>query len=83
MKEMFRSPDSAVRALARAWMAWLTEMTTLAYHSADELTYLYPEALDEAANRTRLIRAPLVQPAWIWEEERIENYTRENAAGER
>jgi polysaccharide biosynthesis protein PelF len=33
----------------RAWMAWLTEMTTLAYHSADELTYLYPEALDEAA----------------------------------
>ncbi len=33
----------------RAWMAWLTEMTTIAYHAADELTYLYPEALDEAA----------------------------------
>ena len=29
-------------------MAWLTEMTTVAYHGADELTYLYPEALDEA-----------------------------------
>lgn len=33
----------------RAWMAWLTEMTTVAYHAADELTYLYPEALEEAA----------------------------------
>jgi len=33
----------------RVWMAWLTEMTTVAYDAADELTYLYPAALDEAA----------------------------------
>ena len=39
----------------RAWMAWLTEMTTIAYHAADELTYLYPEALEEAA----LLGAPV------------------------
>ncbi len=39
----------------RAWMAWLIEMTTIAYDAADELTYLYPEALDEAA----LLGAPV------------------------
>jgi polysaccharide biosynthesis protein PelF len=33
----------------RMWMAWLTEMTTVAYDAADEVTYLYPEALAEAA----------------------------------
>lgn len=33
----------------RMWMAWLTEMTTVAYDAASEITYLYPEALEEAA----------------------------------
>ena len=33
----------------RLWMAWLIEMTMVAYDAADELTYLYPGALEEAA----------------------------------
>jgi glycosyltransferase involved in cell wall biosynthesis len=41
----------------RAWMAWLIEMTTIAYDAVDELTYLYPEALDEAA----LLGAPVAR----------------------
>jgi hypothetical protein len=41
------------------------------------------EALDESANGACLVRAPLVERAGVWEEERIENDTRENSAGER
>jgi hypothetical protein len=41
------------------------------------------EALDETANRARLVRAPLVEWARIREEKRIEDYTREDSAGER
>jgi polysaccharide biosynthesis protein PelF len=32
----------------RAWMAWYTEIGRLAYHTAERITYLYPEAIAEA-----------------------------------
>jgi hypothetical protein len=41
------------------------------------------ETPDETANRACLVRAALVERARIREEERIENYTGEDAAGER
>jgi glycosyltransferase involved in cell wall biosynthesis len=51
MAERIRRSDwqtFEVTAAQRAWMAWLTEMATVTYEAADELTYLYPDALDEA-----------------------------------
>jgi polysaccharide biosynthesis protein PelF len=32
----------------RAWMAWWTRTGILAYRAADHITYLYPDAIDEA-----------------------------------
>lgn len=33
----------------QVWMAWLIEMGRLAYDAADQITYLYPLAIDDAA----------------------------------
>lgn len=38
-----------VPAQQRAWMAWYTEMTRMTYPACDAITYLYPEAISEAA----------------------------------
>ena len=33
----------------RAWMAWTTALGEIGYRAADRITYLYPEAIEEAA----------------------------------
>ncbi len=37
-----------VTATQRAWMAWWARLGVLAYRAADHITYLYPDAIDEA-----------------------------------
>ena len=43
-REFDVSPDK------RAWMAWWIEMARLSYPSAEVITYLYPDAITEAAD---------------------------------
>lgn len=42
--------DFDVTPTQRAWMAWWIEMGHFCYPSADHITYLYPDAIAEAAN---------------------------------
>src|ERR1700676_2738695 len=46
----------------RAWMAWWIEMAHLCYPSAEVITYLYPEAIAEAADLGSPIEKATVVP---------------------
>ena len=49
----------------------------------DQIALHLAKALDQTTNRARLVGVPLVEPARIREKKRVENYTREDSAGER
>lgn len=40
--------ESTVTPNQRAWMAWWSRLGVIAYRAADHITYLYPEAIEEA-----------------------------------
>ena len=46
----------------RAWMAWYIEIGRLAYHAADKITYLYPQAIEEAVGLGAKPRKAFVVP---------------------
>ena len=46
----------------RAWMAWWIEMGRLAYHAADKITYLYPDAIEEARGLGTILHKAQVIP---------------------
>jgi polysaccharide biosynthesis protein PelF len=42
------NPEAQVTPAQRAWMAWWVRTGILAYRAAGQITYLYPDAIDEA-----------------------------------
>ncbi len=49
----------------------------------DQIALHLAEALDQAANGARLVGVPFIEPTRIWKKKRVEDYTREDPAGER
>ncbi|WP_205704924.1 GT4 family glycosyltransferase PelF [Kineococcus indalonis] len=58
--EDYRTFD--VTPTQRAWMAWWTEMGRFCYPSAETITYLYPDAVTEAADLGAPVERSVVVP---------------------
>ena len=51
-----------VEARQRYWMQWFTRLGVIAYRAADRVTYLYPEAITEAADLQAIPAKSIVVP---------------------
>lgn len=66
MSHVVRAADwrttRGISAQQRAWMAWWIEIGRFSYHAADMITYLYPDAIEEALGLGALVHKSFVIP---------------------